>query len=66
VGEDIEPALNLFQGEGVFNYEKNHPPPYPLPSRRASKDRISSKVISFKFDIKDVSKFLYLYQSLTK
>jgi hypothetical protein len=43
---------------GVLNYEKNHPPPYPLPSREGKYDGFGLMLMQFKFAIKDVSKFL--------
>jgi len=43
---------------GVLNYEKNHPPLYPLPSREGKYDGFGLMLMQFKFAIKDVSKFL--------
>jgi len=43
---------------GWFNYEENHPPLSPLPSREGRSARLLLMLASFKFDIKDVSKSL--------
>jgi len=54
-----KPVLSEVEGvRGVLNYEKNHPPPYPLPSREGKYDGFGLMLMQFKFAIKDLSKFL--------
>jgi hypothetical protein len=47
---------------GILNYEKNHPPPYPLPSREGKYDGFRLMLMQFKFAIKDVWFRLMLMQ----